>query len=380
MIDINIKSAFIRERNGNFNVIIEYLDEASNKYKQRSQGKYSTKKEAQKQLIELKNNINKNKSVICKDITLVQRCYAYVKENEDTWSHYTVTNRLSWIRNHFEPYWKNTLLKDVTVSNLQKFVNIIFKRFTAESSKVRYGFLRAILAECYRLREIPENPCDFIKLPKVKDTFEAEVYTKEEVKTLIDALDQHIIEPPILLMVLLGLRFGEACGLRWSDIDFDNNIINVNQIITYKPGNGFEFKDPKTESSKRSLHAPSELMQKLRKLKNDQNKLKLQSKLENKYDLVCLNGNLNPWTNPNLTTAYKRLLKANNLKQIRLHDLRHTNATLMLLSGTNMKTVSSRLGHTDIKISMNTYSHVLDEMDKDASNNLSQILFDSKSV
>ncbi|WP_170827928.1 tyrosine-type recombinase/integrase, partial [Romboutsia lituseburensis] len=73
-------------------------------------------------------------------------------------------------------------------------------------------------------------------------------------------------------------------------------------------------------------------------------------------------------------------LKANNLKQIRLHDLRHTNATLMLLSGTNMKTVSSRLGHTDIKISMNTYSHVLEEMDKDASNNLSQILFDSKSV
>ncbi|MGL4913910.1 MAG: tyrosine-type recombinase/integrase [Romboutsia sp.] len=377
---MNIKSAFIRKRKENYNVIIEYLDENSNKYKQRSQGSYKDKKQAEVHLIEIKNSINKNKVVISKNVTLVERCCAYVYENEDTWSHYTVTNRLSWIKNHYEPYWKDTLLKDVTVSKLQKFVNIIFKKFKPEGSRVRYRFLRSVLAECYRLREIPENPCDFIKLPKIKDTFKADVYTKEEVKILLDALGGSTIEIPILLMLLLGLRFGEACGLRWSDIDFDNDVININQILTYKRNCGFEFKDPKTESSKRSLHAPDELMQKLKSLRNEQNKLKIAGLLKNEHNLVCLNKRLSPWFNSNLTDAYKKLLNENNLKDIRLHDLRHTNATMMILSGTHMKTVSNRLGHSDIKISMNRYTHLLDEMDKEASANLSQILFNDKSV
>ena len=371
---MEIKSAFIRKRNENYNVYIEYTDDTG-KTKQKSQGKYKTKKEAEKHLIKLKNSINNQKFIICKDITIIDRCYSYVSENEGNWSHYTVENRNGWIKNHFEPFWKDTLLKNITVYDIQKFVNQLFKKFTPESSKVRYGFFRAVLTECYRLREIPENLCDFIKLPKVKDTFEAEVYTKEEVQNIIQLLDGNIIEMPILLMLLLGLRFGEACGLRWKDIDFQNNSISVNQIITLKTGEGFIFKDPKTESSKRVLHAPEELIVKIKKLKGEQNKLKLLGILENPYNLVCLNKNLNPWSNQNLTAAYKRFLSLNNIRKIRLHDLRHTNATIMLLSGTNMKTVSNRLGHTDIKISMNKYSHVLEEMDKEASNNLSQILF-----
>lgn len=76
------------------------------------------------------------------------------------------------------------------------------------------------------------------------------------------------------------------------------------------------------------------------------------------------------FTKKNVSQFYK-----NNLKKIRIHDLRHTSATLLLLGETNMKVVSERLGHTDIKITMNRYSHVLKEMDKEASDNLSELLF-----
>lgn len=75
--------------------------------------------------------------------------------------------------------------------------------------------------------------------------------------------------------------------------------------------------------------------------------------LENEHDLVCLNSHLKPWSSANLSRPFKNFLKRNNLKEIRIHDLRHTNATLMLLSETNMKTVSNRLGYSDIKISIN---------------------------
>lgn len=371
---MNIKSAFIRKRNDNYNVYIEYVDENGD-VKQKSQGKYKSKKEAEKHLIEIKNDINKNKIVICKDITLIDRCYQNIKENEDEWSHNTVRNRLVCIKNHLEPFWGSTLLKDVTILKLQKFVNITFKQFTPAGAKIRYGFLKSVLAECYRLREIPENPCHFIKQPKTEGNFKAGVLTKEETKVLVRNLEGEALEAPILLMVLLGLRYGEACGLRWSDVDFDNDIININQIISYKVGGGFIFKDPKTRGSKRTLHAPKELMVKLKRIRNYQNQFKLQGVLENEYDLVCLNRFLRPFSNPHLKLSFDDLLKRLNFKQIRLHDLRHTNATMMILSGTHMKTVSNRLGHSDIKISMNKYSHVLEEMDKEASNNLSNILF-----
>ncbi|HBG8345849.1 TPA: tyrosine-type recombinase/integrase [Clostridioides difficile] len=77
------------------------------------------------------------------------------------------------------------------------------------------------------------------------------------------------------------------------------------------------------------------------------------------------------FTKKNVSQFYKK----NNLKKIRIHNLRYTSATLLLLGGTNMKVVSERLGHTDIKITMNRYSHVLKEMDKEASDNLSELLF-----
>lgn len=213
-----------------------------------------------------------------------------------------------------------------------------------------------------------------MKLPSKQDTFEANVYTKEEVKELIEKINGDIVEIPVLLMLLLGLRSGEATGLRWSDIDFENNIININQVLV-NIGSEIMFKEPKTQKSERSLHSPEYLMFKLKQEKNKQNKLKLQGVLENKYNLVCLNSRLDPFKKTTLFTNFNKFLEKNNIRKIRIHDLRHTNATIMLLSGTNIKVVSERLGHSDIKISMNRYSHVLEEMDKEASKNLTNILF-----
>ncbi|MCO9000248.1 tyrosine-type recombinase/integrase, partial [Clostridioides difficile] len=96
---------------------------------------------------------------------------------------------------------------------------------------------------------------------------------------------------------------------------------------------------------------------------------------ENENNLVCLHTNLKPWIPAALSKTFHNFINRNNLRHIRVHDLRHTNASLLLLGGTHMKAVSERLGHTDIKITMNRYSHVLEEMDKEASDNLSKLLF-----
>lgn len=373
----NIKSTFIRKRNNNYNVIVEYYDEAG-KIKQKSIAKYGLKKKAERHLIELKAEIQNEKYMFSNDITVTDRCYRYINENKRDWSPYTVKNRLSWVKLNVAPFFKDTKMENLTIHQIQRYLNYLYENFTVESAKTRFGFFRSVVKECYRMKEIKENLCDFVKSPKKEASSIADVYTREEILQLFKLLEDKHFELPILLIVLLGLRKGEAYGLTWDDIDFDNNTVKIEQISIYLDGS-LIFKSPKTDS-KRLLSAPIELMNKLKKEKLKQNELKLQGVLENKYNLVCLNKELKPYKNDDLNRYYRKFCKENNFRQLRIHDLRHTNATLLLLSGTDMKTVSGRLGHTDIKITMNKYSHVLEEMDRKASENLSNILFNQKST
>lgn len=374
----NIKSTFIRKRNNNYNVIVEYYDEAG-KIKQKSIAKYGLKKKAERHLIELKAEIQNEKYMFSNDITVTDRCYRYINENKRDWSPYTVKNRLSWVKLNVAPFFKDTKMENLTIHQIQRYLNYLYENFTVESAKTRFGFFRSVVKECYRMKEIKENLCDFVKSPKKEASSIADVYTREEILQLFKLLEDKHFELPILLIVLLGLRKGEAYGLTWDDIDFDNNTVKIEQISIYLDGS-LIFKSPKTTDSKRLLSAPIELMNKLKKEKLKQNELKLQGVLENKYNLVCLNKELKPYKNDDLNRYYRKFCKENNFRQLRIHDLRHTNATLLLLSGTDMKTVSGRLGHTDIKITMNKYSHVLEEMDRKASENLSNILFNQKST
>lgn len=374
----NIKSTFIRKRNNNYNVIVEYYDEAG-KIKQKSIAKYGLKKKAERHLIELKAEIQNEKYMFSNDITVTDRCYRYINENKRDWSPYTVKNRLSWVKLNVAPFFKDTKMENLTIHQIQRYLNYLYENFTIESAKTRFGFFRSVVKECYRMKEIKENLCDFVKSPKKEASSIADVYTREEILQLFKLLEDKHFELPILLIVLLGLRKGEAYGLTWDDIDFDNNTVKIEQISIYLDGS-LIFKSPKTTDSKRLLSAPIELMDKLKKEKLKQNELKLQGVLENKYNLVCLNKELKPYKNDDLNRYYRKFCKENNFRQLRIHDLRHTNATLLLLSGTDMKTVSGRLGHTDIKITMNKYSHVLEEMDRKASENLSNILFNQKST
>ena len=374
----NIKSTFIRKRNNNYNVIVEYYDEAG-KIKQKSIAKYGLKKKAERHLIELKAEIQNEKYMFSNDITVTDRCYRYINENKRDWSPYTVKNRLSWVKLNVAPFFKDTKMENLTIHQIQRYLNYLYENFTVESAKTRFGFFRSVVKECYRMKEIKENLCDFVKSPKKEASSIADVYTREEILQLFKLLEDKHFELPILLIVLLGLRKGEAYGLTWDDIDFDNNTVKIEQISIYLDGS-LIFKSPKTTDSKRLLSAPIELMNKLKKEKLKQNDLKLQGVLENKYNLVCLNKELKPYKNDDLNRYYRKFCKENNFRQLRIHDLRHTNATLLLLSGTDMKTVSGRLGHTDIKITMNKYSHVLEEMDRKASENLSNILFNQKST
>jgi integrase len=137
------------------------------------------------------------------------------------------------------------------------------------------------------------------------------------------------------------------------------------------------LKEPKSETSKRTLEAPKELIQVLKEHKTKQKEIYLRSKGEckNEENLVCTRNNgklINPCT---FSTVFSKFLKRRNLPDIRFHDLRHTNATFMLLSDTPMKVASGRLGHSTIAITADLYTHVLQELDRDAADKLNDVLY-----
>ena len=198
------------------------------------------------------------------------------------------------------------------------------------------------------------NPIDRVEdIPKRAD-YEAHPLTGEQTKKLLIAAKKTPIFIAILLAVCLGLRRGEILGLKWNRIDFDNKKILVDNIIVYKPGEVYEG-PPKSKKGKRTLKISNGLVDILKAMKVDV------GALDDGYVLSRKEGK--PFSASTLYVHYKKLLRSVNIStDTRIHDLRHTNATLQIKEGISMKVVSQRLGHSSIVITMDLYGHVLDDM------------------
>ena len=218
-------------------------------------------------------------------------------------------------------------------------------------------------------------------------------FTPEEAVLFLDVLDKS--ELPFQIKVFLnlsifsGCRRGELLALTWRDIDFENSSIQIYKAVAKSKGQMI-LKVPKNKFSVRTLTLPQHVMDMLRQLKQEQREyvLKLGSAWKGKrgkeYDYNFLftqwDGILIYPTTPysdlkKLIRNYNKTAAANaQLPDITLHDLRHTNATLLIAQNIDVKTVSKRLGHAQTSTTMNIYAHSLQKMDQTASEALESVL------
>lgn len=177
-----------------------------------------------------------------------------------------------------------------------------------------------------------------------------------------------------MLLLTTGLRPSEALALKWTDLDFTKGkgTLSVRRTVTRRKGGGWTFEEPKTPKSRRHMEIPGSLTELLVELRAEQP--------QNELDLVFPSENGQPLMEGNLARRnFKRVLKQAGLPEsLRLYDLRHTCATLLLLASVHPKVVSERLGHSSIRETLDTYSHVLPSMQKHASDALENMLFGSE--
>lgn len=275
------------------------------------------------------------------------------------------------IEKHINPYIGDIALYQLKPENIEALYQQLRKDGLSETS-IRYvhNVLNSALNYAVKRLIIMHNVLNFVTAPK-RDRFNATTLTADEALILINACVGTEIYLPVLLAVLTGLRRGEVLGLSWSDIDFNSNTLTVNRTATYYK-NELYLSDPKTNSSKRSLILPNLLSDKLLELSN----VPINKDL-NPYELVCCRSNGKPISSAILNKQYKKVLSENGLPNIRFHDLRHTYATLMLKQQISAKIVSSILGHSSIGITLDTYSHVITEMQLPAINAIDN-LFDKR--
>ena len=338
-----------------------------------------TQKSALKQLHQLLD--------LYRDVDLTEECRMTLGEWMDKWmdeymiftiKENTIKGYRSQIDHQIKPFIGHKQLASLTTADIQKFYNKIKKEgrvhphpihgHVLSDSMVRkiHMMLHEAMEVAVRERYIVRNPTDNTTIPK-KTTTEKQVLDDSQLNRFLEAIQ---CEPYwhdfFYVEVMTGLRRGEICGIKWSDIDFNEGTLCIKRSVSTKEGGGVSIGETKTDAGVRTIIMPPSVATLLWKKRSDA---------------------INEWVFPHYTNpsdplhpsaAYKKLktlLKRLELPLLRFHDLRHTFATQATDGGVDPKTLAGILGHTDASFTLDTYTHVTSDMQRGASaivNNMMQ--------
>jgi integrase len=238
-----------------------------------------------------------------------------------------------------------------------------------------HAVLNKVLKQTVLDGHLSSNPCKAVKAPRYRKA-EITPLSSEETRAFLEAAHDDHLEALYVLAITAGLRKGELLGLKWDDVDLEAGAIQVRRTLSPTKG-GFVFGEPKNGKG-RSIRLTAPAVEGLKRHRKAQLEQRMQlAGLSEDHDLVFPNRLGKPMHCKTLRArSFKPLLKRAGLPQtVRLHDLRHTCATLLLSGGLHPKIVQELLGHTNISQTMDTYSHVLPNMQEEAVSALEKVLF-----
>lgn len=361
-------------RNGYYNIVLSYTDSKGKRRQpwiKTDLKEKGNKKAAQELLMEyrrtfvppaedvLPDQINSN--MLFSDFLVAW--LDIIKSSVETT---TYASYAAMVKQSIVPHFEKTKItvKNLSPMDLQTYYNKCLKTVSSNTVIHRHRLIHKALKYLVQLDIIPSNPSDKVIPPK-RTKYVAEYYNQEDLMKLFEVIKGHPMELLIKMTAFYGLRRSEVVGLKWKAIDFEANTLTIKHIVTAVNLDGkrtlVKADRAKTKSSLRTMPLIGDIKEELLALKEQQalnRKICGNSYIHENDEYVFVDA-MGKLYKPDLVTAnFRQILKSNDLKVIRFHDLRHSCATLLFANEVPMKLIQEWLGHSDIGTTANIYSHV----------------------
>jgi integrase len=278
-------------------------------------------------------------------------------------------------RLHIIPVLGHHRLQKLTPQHVQGFYTRKLREgLSSTTVNGLHAMLHKALDDAVRYNLIARNVCDAVSPPR-RVHYEIQPLSMEQAQQFLTIAKGHSLEALFVLAITTGMRRGEILALKWQDINFSQNTLQVRRIFTRRPGNRYIEAEPKTEKSRRSILLAPIVVTLLKQHRTRQREAKLQAGSQwQDQGLVFCTSFGTPLNPSKVVDRFKTLLRRGGLPPVRFHDLRHSAATILLSLGVHPKVVQELLGHNQISMTMDIYSHVLPGMQKDAMAKLNDAL------
>ncbi len=328
-----------------------YVDIYGNK-KQKQSKLFKTSREAKDKEREFLNNVDTN-LVNTTNLTIKELKKDYLNYQKDRLriSSYESTR----IELSYTDILDNIKVKDLNIKHINNWKNYINeKNFSIGYKNTIYRKLRALLNYGNKFYDLNINVLNKMENFSDKSELKKEMlfYTKEEFKDFIKNETDLKWICFFNTLFFCGLRQGEALALNWKDIDFKNGTMNINKSLCNRiKGEKYLILPTKTKGSNRKIPIPKNLLIKLNNLYNNM------KKYENFNEDWFVFGNIFPLATTTIQKRRDKLVMISGVKRIRIHDFRHSCASLLISSGANITLIARFLGHQNISTTLNVYSH-----------------------
>ncbi|MDT1939686.1 MULTISPECIES: site-specific integrase [Carnobacterium] len=358
---------------------VSYKD--SGKYKTKSGNGFPNKREAQLAAAEFERKIHKGFDIKAADepfASYFRNWFELYRKGKNSLNNDRDIERAVKFA---EKEFSSIRLKDLSRKDYQKVLNSYGETHSTASVKKHHTYMRACIKDALEEGLIHRDPTyrSVVKGKVAPKKEELKYLNYEQVRSLTKVL-YHGLKPEytsrfiILFGIATGCRFSEIIGMTWDCIDFENAIVKINKTWDYKDSN--DFSNTKNYQSKRVISLDHQTLKLLRKLKIYQNEIFFKRNIKNSKNLVFINDALVQVSNASVNRTLGRMCAKIDAIKVSCHSLRHTHASILLYRGANIKYVSKRLGHTSIVTTLQTYQHILDEMDQRESTQVNEMMLD----
>lgn len=337
-----------------------YIEDKFGNRKQKSRSGFKTKGEAK---TEERLFLSTTKECNNNNITFQELCEIYLKHKKQTLKPKSFVTNQNIIINHILPYFKDYKINKIDIKTYIEWKEkILEKKFSYKYNSSIHICMVNILNYAVNFYDLKQNIAskvgNFSKqnyMPKV------DFWTYEEFSKFIVNVKEIEYRSLFIILYFTGARLGECLALNWNDIK--DNYIDINKTISRgEKGQNYIMQTPKTKSS-------------IRKIQLDNYTIKILNDLKEYYKgFIGFNnewfvfGGITPLSRTTIATKKDNYCKLSNVKQIRIHDFRHSHVTLLISKGAPLTVISKRLGHKDLSTTLNKYSHLIPEDEDKAIN------------